>query len=199
MRSAHIVVLACVLAGAVASAQVPDRAMPPQPGPAPTLRLPDIQKRQLANGLPVWIVELHEVPVVQVNLLVLGGGANETGKKFGAASLTAAMLEQGAGTRSALEVADAVDYLGADLSAGSSFDATAVRLHVPVSRLADALPIMADVALRPTFPNDELERLRKERLTSLLQGRDDPPTIAAATFSRVVYGPEHRYGTPMFG
>jgi hypothetical protein len=65
--------------------QPPDRSKPPQLGPAPTLRLPEIQKHKLANGLPVWLVELHEVPVVQVNLLVFGGSANETGKRFGAA------------------------------------------------------------------------------------------------------------------
>jgi predicted Zn-dependent peptidase len=188
-----------MLMAAVVSAQAPDRSHPPQPGPLPALHLPQIQKRQLSNGVPVWIVELHEVPVAQVNLVVLSGSASEQGKKFGLASLTAAMLEQGAGSRSALEVADAIDYLGADLSASSTFDSTAVRLHVPVARLADALPIMADVALRPTLPKDELERLRQERLTVLLQGRDDPSTIASATFSRVVFGPEHRYGTPMFG
>jgi predicted Zn-dependent peptidase len=144
-------------------------------------------------------VELHEVPVVQVNLLVLSGSAIETGKKFGVASLTAAMLEQGAGSRSALEIADAIDYLGADLSAASGFDSTAVRLHVPVSHLADALPIMADIALRPTFPREELDRQRQQRLTSILQARDDPAAIAAATFARVLYGPEHRYGVPTFG
>jgi zinc protease len=189
-----------VVAGTVAVAQqVPDRSHPPQLGPAPALRLPQIQKRQLSNGLPVWLVELHEVPVVQVNLLVLGGSASETGKKFGVSSLTAAMLEQGAGSRSALEIADAIDYLGADLSAASGFDSTAVRLHVPVSHLAEALPIMADVALRPTFPKDELERQRRQRLTSLLQGRDDPATISSATFARVLYGTEHRYGVPTFG
>ena len=179
--------------------QAPDRSHPPQLGPAPALRLPEIQKKQLANGLPVWLVELHEVPVAQVNLVVFGGSANETGKRFGAASLTAAMLEQGAGSRSALEIADAIDYLGADLSASSGFDSTAVRLHVPVSHLAEALPIMADVAMRPTFPKDELERQRQERLTSLLQGRDDPATISAVTFARVLFGPEHRYGVPTFG
>jgi predicted Zn-dependent peptidase len=109
------------------------------------------------------------------------------------------MLEEGAGSRSALEIADAVDYLGADLGAASSIDASAVRLHVPVARLADALPIMADVALRPTFPRDELERQRQQRLTSLLQGRDDPPTISSVAFSRIVYGKAHRYGTPQMG
>src|SRR6266550_7093657 len=188
-----------LLAASVLSAQAPDRSHPPQPGPPPPLRLPAIQKLKLSNGLPVWIVELHEVPVAQINLVVFSGTANDPPGKYGVASLTAAMLEEGAGARSALEIADAVDYLGADLGAASNVDASAVRLHVPVARLADALPIMADVALRPTFPRDELERQRQQRLTSLLQGRDDPPTISSVAFSRILYGKAHRYGTPHVG
>src|SRR5438034_9075800 len=113
-----LVSLAVVLvAASVLSAQAPDRSHPPQPGPPPALHLPAIQKLKLSNGLPVWIVELHKVPVAQVNLVVLNGGANEAGKKLGVASLAAAMLPQGAGSRNALAIADAVDYLGADLAA----------------------------------------------------------------------------------
>ena len=181
------------------SAQAPDRTHPPEPGPPPALNLPQIQKHQLSNGLPVWIVELHKVPVAQVNLVVMGGTAADPPGKFGIASLTAAMLEQGAGSRSALELADAIDYLGADISAGAATDSMTVRLHVPAARLADALPLMADVALRPTFPKDELERQRQQRLTSIIQARDDPATIASIGFSRVLYGRGHRYGTPGFG
>src|SRR6266516_652572 len=188
-----------MIATALTAQQAPDRSHPPAAGPPPPLNLPAIQKQKLSNGLPVWIVELHEVPVAQVNLVIFSGSASEPGRKFGVSSLTAAMLEQGAGSRSALEIADAVDYLGADLSAGSGYDSSVLRLHVPVARLNDALPIMADVALRPTFPKDELERQRQQRLTSLLQGRDDPPTIASTTFSRVIFGVEHRYGTPTSG
>jgi len=190
---------AVVLGATLVAQQPPDRARPPQPGPPPPLNLPAIQKAKLSNGLPVWVVELHEVPVAQVNLLIFSGSSSEPGRKFGIAGLTTAMLEQGAGSRSALEIADAIDYLGADLSAGSGFDSSALRLHVPVARLADALPIMADVALRPTFPKEELDRQRQQRLTSLLQGRDDPATIAAVTFARVLFGVEHRYGTPLSG
>jgi predicted Zn-dependent peptidase len=58
---------------------------------------------------------------------------------------------------------------------------------------------MADVALRPTFPNDELERLRRQRLTAILQARDNPTTIDALAFSRVLFGTTHRYGTATNG
>ena len=187
------------LFAATVLAQGPDRSHPPQPGPPPALHLPAIQKQKLANGLPVWIVELHEVPVAQVNLVVFSGTANDPPGKYGAASLAAVMLEQGAGSRTALQIADAVDFLGADLTTATTSDLAAVRLHVPVARLAEALPIMADVALRPTFPKDELERQRQQRLTSLLQGRDDPPTISSVAFSRILYGKGHRYGTPQQG
>jgi predicted Zn-dependent peptidase len=192
--------LAASFGGASApGAQAPDRTKPPQPGPTPVLKLPAIQKRQLSNGLPVWIVERHGVPVVQVNLVVLHGSADDPAGKFGLTSLMTAMLEDGAGSRSALQIADAIDFLGADLGIASTFDASAIRMHVPVARLAEALPIMADVALRPTFPQEELDRLRQQRLTAILQARDDPSSIASQAFPRVLYGTTHRYGTPTAG
>ena len=181
------------------AAQAPDRTKPPASGPAPALKLPAIQKRKLSNGLPVWIVEMHEVPVAQINLVVLTGSTDDPAGKFGIGSLTAAMLTEGAGSRNSLEIADAIDFLGADLGASMGIDSSAVRLHVPVARLAEALPIMADVAMRPTFPREELERLRQQRLTGLIQARDDPPTIAALAFSRVLFGQTHRYGTATMG
>jgi len=195
-----IAVLAIVIAGATGLAQQkPDRSKPPAIGPAPQLTLPPIQKRTLSNGLSVWIVEAHKVPLVQVNFLVQAGSADDPAGKFGIASLTAAMLDEGAGTRSALQIADEVDFLGANLSTTSSFDASAVRLNVPSARLAAALPIMADVALRPMFPQAELDRLRQERLTTLLQARDDATQVAPMAFARTVFGGTHRYGTSALG
>src|SRR5688572_23488030 len=125
----RFLVIAFLLATATLAAQSPDRSKPPVPGPAPALKLPAIQKRQLSNGLPVWLVELHEVPVAQVNLVVLSGAGDDPAGKYGLASLTAAMLAEGAGSRSSLEIADAIDFLGADLSASSTIDSAAVRLH----------------------------------------------------------------------
>jgi predicted Zn-dependent peptidase len=191
--------IALFAVSATLGAQAPDRTRPPQVGPPPAVHLPTIQKGQLSNGLQVWLVELHEVPVAQINLVVLRGGADEPPGKFGVATLTASMLQEGAGSRNSLELADAVDFLGADLTTVAGFDSSAVRLHAPVARLGLALPIMADVALRPTFPAEELERLRKERLTAILQARDNPSTINATAFNRVLFGSTHRYGSSASG
>jgi zinc protease len=199
VHTALFVFLAVASMATAAAAQRPDRSAPPAPGPPPQLDLPPIQKESLSNGLRVWLIESHKVPLVQVNLLVHAGSGDDPAGKFGVASLTAAMLDEGAGARSALEIADDIELLGGALSTVSSFDASGVRLNVPAARLADALPILADVALRPTFPEHELDRLREERLTALLQARNDPATVAALAFARQVFGAAHRYGTGATG
>jgi zinc protease len=194
------VALVTLLSLAVSHAQQgADRSKAPGLGPAAQLKIPPIEKRTLANGLPVWIVEQHEVPLAQVNLVIHAGSGDDPASAFGLASFTAAMLDEGAGTRTALQIADEVEFLGASLGTTSSFDASAVRLNTPVRQLRPALALMADVALRPTFPTAEVERLRQERLTALLQAKDDAAAVAPLAFARVVFGATHRYGTAASG
>ncbi len=188
-----------VCVASLAAQQAPDRSHPPSLGPAPVLHLPAIDKRTLSNGLPVWIMGVHKVPTVHLELVVRAGIAADPAGKFGLASLTGAMLDEGAAGRSALEIADAIDFLGADLQTGGTPDVSLVDLHVPVARLADALAVMADVVARPTFPESELKRLRDERLAALLEAEDDPEQLIGFAFPRLVYGPQHRYGTDAIG
>jgi zinc protease len=190
---------AFVAAAGASAQQMPDRSRPPALGPAPALKLPPVEKRTLSNGLTVWIMGVHKVPTVHLELTVRAGIAADPPQRFGLASLTADMIDEGAGGRTALEIADAIDFLGADLSSSGSVDASYVDLHVPVARLADALPIMADVVARPTFPEAELNRLRDERLASLLEIQDDPEQLIQVAFPRLVFGDKHRYGAPSIG
>jgi len=192
--------IALVAAGApLAAQQAPDRSRPPLPGPAPALTLPATEKFTLGNGLRVWLLEQHDVPLVQANLVVLSGASADVPGQFGAASMTAAMLDEGAAGKAALELADEVEFLGATLSTGASFDASTVRLSTPAAKLAEALGLMAAVALTPDFPAQDFDRLRAERLTALLQARDDAGALAGLAFPRLLFGPEHRYGTSANG
>lgn len=195
-RTASIL-LACAT---LATAQpAPDRSTAPVPGAPPALSLPAIAKRTLSNGLPVWIVEQHEVPVAHLSLVMRAGATSDPAAKAGVASLMAGLMTEGAGTRDALVLADAIDVLGATITANAGWDATNVALHVPVARLGDALPLMADVALRPTFAGADVERVRTELLTSLIAQRDAPAAVAARAFAHVVFGPQHRYGAGIAG
>ena len=201
----RIVLVLVMLIGAVVltapadARQAPDRSKAPAPGPAPVLKVPAIERRTLTNGLRVWIVQMHEVPVVDVSVVVTSGAAADPAGKYGLASFTATMLDEGAGKYNALDLADAIEFLGASLTTGSSFDSSVMNLHTPASKLDQALPLLADVTLRPTFPQNEIDRIRKERLAALLQGRDNPAQVAAAGFARLVFGVGHRYGTPTMG
>lgn len=196
-----IIVVAFIAAAwaAPAVAQKADRSGPPALGEPRALQLPAIQRFTLSNGLAVVLMEKRGVPVVQINLQVKTGSAMDPADKGGLASLTADMLDEGAGARTALELADAIDFLGARITTGAGSHTTVIALHTPVSKLGEALPLMADIAVRPTFPDGELDRLRKERLTTLLQWHDRPSTIASVAFSQRLFGSHHPYGSPSIG
>jgi zinc protease len=191
--------LALLLGATVLAQQGPDRSKAPALGPAPSLKLPPIVKRTLSNGLPVWIVEMHKVPLVDVTLVVKTGSSVDPATKHGLSSVVADMLDEGAGTRTALDIADGIAFLGGSLRTGSDWDASTVNLHLPVSKIDDGLALMSDVALRPTMATGEFDRLRKTRVTTILQGRDNPSTLAALAFSKVLYGQDHRYGASAAG
>jgi predicted Zn-dependent peptidase len=194
-----LTVLGGVMLVHLSLAQKPDRSMPPAAGPPPAFSVPDIQKFTLPNGLPVFLLEKHQVPLVQVNLLVQAGTAMDPAGKSGLANMTATMMTEGAGSRDALALADAIDYLGARITSTAGQHAMAVRLHTPVARLDSALALFADIALRPTFPAPELSRKKKERLTALLQWRDEARMLSMVTFNRTLYGDRHPYGVPVIG
>jgi zinc protease len=186
------------VAVAAASIRAHNRIQRPGAGSAATMT-PVILKRQLSNGLSVWIAEQHELPVVQMSLLVPVGIDADPRGRYGVASLTSAILTEGAGARTAVEIADALDVLLANLSASSDLDSTSLQLYVPVGRLAEALPLMADVAQRPTFPAPALETLRRQRLVTLHDARGDPDAIAALAFARGSFGPSHRSAAALIG
>ena len=180
-------------------AQAPDRSKPPAPGPVPGLSLPKIQHFTVAEGIPVVLLEKHNLPLVQVEVTVHAGIAADPEGKPGVASLTATMMQEGAGSRNSLEFADAVDYLGASLSAYSGWHTSGVSLHCSVRNLDSALTLLGDMILSPRFPADELERKRKELLTSLSQWHDEPSAIASVLFHATLYGTDHPYGIPIVG
>jgi zinc protease len=134
-----------------------------------------------------------------MSLVVLTGTDADPRGRYGIASLTAAMLTAGAGSRSGVEIADALDALVANLSASSSVDSSSLQLYVPVAGLAEALPLMADAAQRPTFPKPALDALRQQRLVTLRNARGDPDAIAALAFARAIYGPSHRSAAALIG
>jgi zinc protease len=179
-----------------AAAQIP--ATPPLVAAPAGLKLPAIQQARLSNGLSIHLVEMHEVPLVQVTLRVKGGGRLD-GHMPGLASFTANLLDEGAGNRDALGIAEQAAFLGADLGTGADWDYLIVSLNAPKRTLGDALDLMADVALRPTFKAADVMRERDLRLAQIVQQRDQPGGMASLAFGAVVYPPGHPYHRPLGG
>ncbi|HKJ02716.1 MAG TPA: pitrilysin family protein, partial [Longimicrobiales bacterium] len=176
-----------------------DRTVVPEVGPPESLELPEIQDYNLDNGLRVVLVERTALPLVSMELQFRGGAAAHLPAKAGLAGLTADMLDEGTTTRTALEIADAVDLLGASLSSTAGYDASQLRLSVLRSRFQEALDILADVVRRPTFPEADLERLRRERLSRVIQRSDVPAALADDAFTAVLYGADNPYGVSLLG
>ena len=196
-----LALLGIAVAQTTAAAQSPsvDRSHAPVLGPPPKISLPPIITRMLPNGLKLMIVEQHELPLVDFALVVGSGGTVDPAGKTGVANLTAAMLTEGAANRSSLEIADQVAYLGIGLGASSNWDASTITLHTPKFQLDSGLALFADVALRPSFPANEFERIRKNRLTDLIQAKDRPTTIATQAYAAILYGSAHPYGNSLTG
>lgn len=180
-------------------AQQTDRAKQPALDPPPVLKLPVVQHLKLSNGLKVVLMEKHDVPLVQMELIVMAGSVNDPLEQGGLASMTSALMDEGVVGRTSLQLADAIDYLGASISPSMGFHTSGVSVHTPLSKLDSALALAADIALRPTFPAEELERQRKQRLTTLIQWHDDARSIVSALYDKLLFGEAHPYGRPAIG
>jgi zinc protease len=175
------------------------RATPPPASAAKAPALPVPIRFTLPNGLTILLAEQHSLPVVASQLVVRTGSGANPADLPGLANFTAAMLDEGTTTKSALQIADAAAQLGATLSTGSTMDTSVIRVHALKKNFAAALDLVADIAQRPAFPAAEIERQRKSRLGALAQEREDPAAAAQRALVSALYGPAHPYGYPEAG
>ncbi len=181
------------------SGQDVDRSRLPEPGAAKPLQLPAMQRAHLSNGLEVVLLERRELPLVEVRMLTRGGYSADPAGMEGLATLAMAMLDEGTSSRSALDIATELDALGASLSTSASLDMSSVSLSAVASRLQPALDIYRDIIRDPTFPADELERLRPRIVAGIAQEKASPFQAALRILPPLLYGDEHPYGVPMTG
>lgn len=169
------------------------KAEPPPPLPMQAVTFPAYHERTLTNGAAVIVVENHEQPVVTVELRTKGGTAADARDRVGTADLVAELLNKGTKTRSALEIAEAIDFVGGSLDAGAGSDWMNVSATALTEFVDTALVLLADVVLNPTFPEDELEIARQRMLTALQLELSQPQALAERRFLQEVYG-NHPYG-----
>jgi zinc protease len=175
-----------------------DRDRLPTPGPTRPFPFPAIEKSTLPNGMRVWTVHHTQVPLVAFTLLVRRGASSDPAGKEGLAAVTADMLDEGSGDRSAIEMHEALARFGAQFDTDIGSDATVASVTV-LSRFAQpALQLLSDIVVRPALRETDFSRVRQLRLHRLTQMRDMPGAVADRSFLKLVYG-AHPYGHSPIG
>lgn len=174
------------------------RVQPPAPAAPVALSLPTPVERRLPNGMRVVIVEKHDLPIVTASLVASGGAAADPAGKAGVGELAAGLMTQGTATRSATEIARAVESLGGSIGSGAGWDSQSVSLTVGSAQAAPALGILADVARNPAFAQAEIDRLRTRTIDGVSVALTDPGQLSALVADRAVFGASG-YGHPASG
>ncbi len=154
---------------------------------------------RLSNGVTLLHAHLPGRPLLAAQLLLAGGAAAEAPDRGGVTVLTARALTEGTKRLDAVAFTEAAERLGAELHADASWEAVSAALEVPRSRFGAALALLAEMVLEPRFPEEEVARLRDERLNDLLQARADPRRRAERVFPETIYAPESPYSRPLGG
>ena len=200
MTSAGVVLAALFVLAASAPAAFGQAAAatPPPPAAPRSVTVPKPVERTLKNGLRVIVVERTESPLVTAELLVKNGGEVDPAPLSGLADLTASLLTKGTKTRTAPEIAQAIEALGGTLTSGAGWDASRASVNVASSRISQAMEILADVVRNATFKDEEIERLRQQYLDNLSVTLRQPGSLASYTAARIVFG-DAAYGHPVSG
>ncbi len=220
LRTGHPFLLVFVGALASCAESPPPAAAPPgtvllpspvQPvaldplGPAPAVSapapyappVPEVFTTQA--GLTVWLIERHTLPYVAMTLSVPTGSSSDPKGKAGLAFATADMLDEGAGSRGSIELARAIDALGASLVTGATSDASTVSMSVLKRNLGQAFALFADVVARPKLDPVEWKRVHELEMNDLVERAADPEEVERVVTRAVVFGPDHPYGHPVDG
>jgi zinc protease len=176
-----------------------DRARLPDVPPPPAPRFPAVERRKLPNGLELVVCRRPGIPLVGLDLLIEAGRAADPAGAPGTAAMTLAMLDEGTSSRSAIEIAESLERLGASLSAGAGLDTCRVSLSTLKPNLDPALEIFAGVVLRPSFPAPELERRKERQIAAIRREKVSPTDMALRVLPGILYGPGHPYAQPLSG
>jgi zinc protease len=162
------------------------------------LKLPPIEEKTLPNGLDVVVIENHELPVVSMRMVIRSGSTYDPADKAGLADMTAGLLRKGTKTRTATEVADAIDFVGGNIGGNANRDATVVTCSVLHKHFDVGLDVLSDIVLHPVFADEEIERIRRQTLAGIQQSKDDPATICTRGFNQMLFG-DNPYARPSGG
>lgn len=176
-----------------------DRSKLPPVSAAPALDFPDVERAKLSNGINVVFARRDTVPVVELSMVFDAGNAGDARDKLGTQSMMLSLLNEGTATRTAIQIAEEEERLGASIDASASTDTTEVSLSALSTNLGPSLDLWADLIRNPKFAPEEIERVRNIQLAGIAQEESDPQSLALRLLPPLIFGDTHPYGVPLTG
>lgn len=164
-----------------------DRSVPPPPGEIHPFRFPPFERTTLGNGLSVLAARLPGVPLISLEMVLPAGGQYDAPSLRGLATLTQSVIDEGTAHRTSLEIAASVERLGGYITAGADWDVGYLATGLLARHRTAGLELLAEIVTSPTFPEAELERLRRQRLAEILRRTQDPSALADDRVSQEIY------------
>ncbi|MEP7360953.1 MAG: pitrilysin family protein, partial [Chloroflexota bacterium] len=171
----------------------------PGPGAPREYHFPHFDRFKLSNGLTVLYANVPGRALIAAHLLMPGGGWTEPAEQGGITVLTSRAMPEGTLRRDANQFIEDSERLGAEIHAEASWEALTAGMEVPRSHFGEALSLLAEMVFEPAFPEEEVERLRGERMNDLLQAWSDPRRRAERVFPETIFGPMSPYRRPLAG
>lgn len=168
-----------------------DRTIPPGPSAPRPFTFPKFTTTTVLNGIPLYIIEDHLVPLASLQVVFRSGSSSEVFMKediSGLANFTTEILLSGTETRSALEIANEIDFMGARLDTNCGRDEITISVHSLSKFLEKCIEVMADVTMNPSFPEDEVEREKKHAISTIIQNQADAMYLSSVQFKKEVFG-----------
>ena len=160
---------------------------PPPPAAPSETHFAQPKETKLENGLRVIVAQRPGLPLLAAQFVLSNGSENDPPNLAGTASMTGALLSKGTESMSAPQIAEAIESLGGDISSGSGWDESGASVTVMSNQAEPALTILADIILHPTFKQEEIDRLRRQRLDGLRVAMQQPGAVANYVAERVVF------------
>ncbi len=176
-----------------------DRSKLPEAGVTPAFKMPKLERSKLSNGIQVVLAERHDLPLVNVKLMVDAGYAADQFATPGTSNLSVKMMLDGTAKRTALQISEESARLGATLGTNSNLDFSAVNVSALKSNLDATLELFSDVVLNPAYPAADVERQKQQQIAAIQRERMSPMGAALRVMPVKIYGAGHAYGQPLSG
>ena len=176
-----------------------DRSVEPEKGPSPAITLPDVWTHTFDNGLRLFGVEDTELPLVQFSLTLKGGLLLDDINKVGVANLMTDIMMEGTQNKTPLELEEAIDELGANISMYTGQEAIVIRANGLKSKVNEIYALVEEILLEPRWDETEFARIKDETIETINRRKVNPASIASSVFNKLVFGEDHIFAHSTLG